>query len=127
MADTIVAAQDLKDFQLINSGTSGTYPQGRFALVFQQDGNLVLYLQEGGGVIPPTRQALWASNTNGGGGQRCPMQDDGNLVIYDGRNNPVWASGTNGNPGAYGKMQDDGNFVIYDSGDNPLWATGTNR
>ena len=52
------------------------------------------------------------------------MQTDGNLVIYDNRNNPLWASNTNGENGNYILiLQKDRNLVIYS---HPIWATGTN-
>jgi hypothetical protein len=49
------------------------------------------------------------------------MQNDGNLVIYDGSGAPVWSSGTWGNSAARAVVQDDGNFVVYDAGWQPLW------
>ena len=90
-------------------------PNGRFRLVLQQDGNLVLY--EG-------NHPHWASGTHGQAVQRCVMQGDGNLVIYGFSNNPIWASGTHGNPGSFLVVQDDRNVVIYKP-NHPVWATGT--
>jgi hypothetical protein len=90
---------------------------GRFRVVLQNDGNLVVYNCE--------NNPLWASVTNGQSVSRCTMQTDGNLVIY-GYNDPLWASNTYPNPGAYLDMQNDGNLVIYLPGGRPLWATGTN-
>ena len=51
---------------------------GRYTLVLQGDGNLVLYknFKDGG------RRPLWASGTEGKPAQICAMQDDGNLVLY---------------------------------------------
>ncbi|HEV2787192.1 MAG TPA: GDSL-type esterase/lipase family protein, partial [Solirubrobacteraceae bacterium] len=45
---------------------------GRYRLVMQKDGNLVLY--------GPSGRALWASNTRGRGSHHVRMQADGNLV-----------------------------------------------
>jgi len=90
-----------------------------FRLVFQDDGNLVVYDNQ--------NRALWASGTNGQAASQCIMQTDGNLVIY-GYYNAIWASGTNGWWGAYLDMQNDGNLVIYYpvSYTDAVWATGTN-
>lgn len=59
------------------------------------------------------------------------MQEDGNLVVYNGNDwtpqHAVWASGTNGK----GKkphlfvMQADGNAVVYDAHNHPMWASDT--
>ena len=91
---------------------------GRFQLKFQSDGNLVLY--KGG-------SALWASGTNGDGGDRVIMQEDGNLVVYKSDGNPVWDTNTDGssNYNANLTVQNDGNVVIYRSGGGVAWASGT--
>ncbi|MDI1483666.1 matrixin family metalloprotease [Polyangium sp. y55x31] len=91
---------------------------GRFQLKFQGDGNLVLY--QGG-------SALWASGTNGKGGDRAIMQEDGNLVIYKSTGQPVWASGTAGSSNYYANLavQNDGNVVIYRTGGGVAWASNT--
>lgn len=88
---------------------------GRFTLVQQSDGNLVLY--ENGG------KALWATGTDGTAGSVAVMQEDGNLVVYTDDGKPVWDSGTWGHPGAWLAIQDDGNVVIYES--KAIWDTGT--
>ena len=53
------------------------------------------------------------------------MQNDGNLVLYDGNNTAIWSSGT----GGYGVspykavMQNDGNLVVYDANQYALWTS----
>jgi lysozyme len=89
---------------------------GRFTLVQQSDGNLVLYQNDAG-------KALWSTGTNGTDGRVAVMQEDGNLVVYTGEGKPVWDSGTWGNPGAWLAIQDDGNAVIYTS--KAIWDSGT--
>jgi hypothetical protein len=89
---------------------------GRFTLVQQSDGNLVLY-KEGKG-------ALWSTGTYGGPGRVTIMQGDGNLVMYSLAGKPIWASNTAGHPGATLAIQDDGNVVIYAG--KAIWWTGTN-
>lgn len=88
---------------------------GRFTLVQQGDGNLVLY-QAGGG-------ALWSTVTSGSQGRATVMQEDGNLVSYTPDSKPVWFSKTSGNPGAWLAIQDDGNLVIYAG--KAIWSSGT--
>jgi hypothetical protein len=106
-------------------GTQWTSCDGRFGLIMQTDGNLVLY--EGPCVGTKCGTPLWASNTVGCGGCAA-MQEDGNLVVYDGAGrlsgHASWASGTNGNSGAVLALQNDGNLVIY-SGSTPIWASNT--
>lgn len=97
-----------------DQGTSSC--DGRFTLVQQSDGNLVLYSNKEG--------ALWASGTDGTDGRVAVMQEDGNLVVYTPEGKPVWDSGTWGHPGAWLAIQDDGNLVVY-SGGKALWDSGT--
>jgi len=88
---------------------------GRFDLVMQSDGNLVLYL---------AGWPLWDAGTHGHPGAWMALQDDGNLVVYSSGDVPLWSTETHGHPGAHLAVQDDGNMVIYD-GSWPLWATWT--
>lgn len=88
--------------------------RGRGAnLVFQTDGNLVLY--------GPGKQVLWATNTNRSGISRLAMQTDGNLVIYDNSGQPVWTSGTQGNPGAWLEVRSGAAAVVGRRG--VLWSS----
>ena len=105
--------------QALTRGQSLVSQDGRFTLIMQGDGNLVLYWSGGA--------SRWASNTAAHAVSQVIMQSDGNLVIYasDGKT-PLWASGTSGHPGAWLVLQDDGNLVIYSPGSKALWATGTN-
>ena len=92
---------------------------GRFELVYQGDGNLVLD-QQG--------TAIWASGTHGRAPGLVVMQHDGNFVMYDANNVPIWTSdGSYGHAGAWLIVQDDGNVVIYSEGGTALWNTGTAR
>jgi lysophospholipase L1-like esterase len=89
---------------------------GRYRLVMQHDGNLVLY--------GPSTRALWASNTVGSNADHLRMQGDGNLVIYGPGDRPVWSSNTAGHPNSFLTVQNDGNVVIYSNG-QAIWSTGT--
>jgi hypothetical protein len=96
---------------------------GRYQLVLQSDGNLVLYGLRGrvlGG-------ATWASGTDGQAATQAVLQNDGNFVVYGslGRvlGGATWASGTDS--GTTLIMQNDGNLVLYNSNGEAVWATDT--
>ncbi len=109
--DTIYPGQWLGMHQELRSAND------RFALVYQADGNLVLYRDDS--------QPLWASQTAGTSVGQAVMQDDGNFVIYDAHGNGMWHTGTNGNPGAVLTLQEDGNLVVYTASGVPIWSSGT--
>lgn len=111
-ADTLPSGASLAPNEHINSQS------GRFQLILQDDGNLVLY-------DLPSGSALWASGTNGQSVATCIMQTDGNLVLYSPSGAAVWASNTYGNSGAYLVVQNDGNVVIYTPSGAAVWATNT--
>lgn len=85
----------------------------RYRLLYQGDGNLVLY-------DDVDRTALWASNTTGTAGQAI-MQFDGNFVIYDAQGAARFTTNTAGNPNAFLAVQNDGNIVVYRSDGQPVW------
>lgn len=97
----------------LSTGQQIKSPDGRFRLVQQSDGNLVLYSGS---------TALWASYAFGSNFTTY-FQADGNLVTY-GPSGAVWNSGTNA-IGARLALQNDGNLVIYDLNDRVVWATNT--
>ena len=112
LGDRIQSHREMQEGSFLQSG------DGRFKMVVQGDGNLVIYQSD---------QPIWASNTGGKGspGFKLAIQSDGNVVMY-GRNAPIWASNTNGvGTGSYTLvMQNDGNLVLYDQ-NAPIWASGT--
>lgn len=89
----------------------------RFKLIYQCDGNLVLY-------FVTQDKVLWSSKTDGTSPGYLIMQGDGNLVIYDSNGKVVWASNTDNHPQAYLVVQNDGNAVIYWNG-KAIWETKT--
>jgi hypothetical protein len=107
---SMVAGQSLGVGQSLNSC------DGRFRLILQTDGNLVLY--KNGSI------ALWSTVTSGQSAHFAPMQSDGNFVLYSTSLQPLWNSGTANFPGAFLALQNDGNLVIYRNG-VALWNTGT--
>lgn len=96
-------------------------PDGRFRLIYQTDGNLVLYRDD-----RRVSVSLWATGTNGRALGVVVMQRDGNLVMYDEENNALWASGTDGNHDARLRVQSDGDVVIH-IGDRQVWHTKTGQ
>jgi hypothetical protein len=89
---------------------------GRFELIMQSDGNLVLY--EGS-------KALWATGTNGKDGYAMWMQTDGNFVLYNPYKTALWNSKTESHAGSTLHVQNDGNLVVYNSGGKAIWSSGT--
>lgn len=127
---------------------------GRFRLLIQNDGNLVLFdrgsrIWDAG--VRQTRQTITLPGSAGlkvtllTKGCFAAMQSDGNLVVYGstGVDEPVpgvcqanpnptpggsialWSSRTNGNPNSRLVVQTDGNTVIYTPSNNAVWATDT--
>jgi hypothetical protein len=109
---------DMQPGEVLNFGDSISSANREYTLVFQSDGNLVLYRDS-------DRLPLWASATDGHGGAVCTMQTDGNLVVYAPGPHPIWATNTSQYPGSHLVVQDDGNVVIYRPDGNPVWATHT--
>lgn len=109
---------------LLNSGESLRPGQslvaagGSYRLVFQTDGNLVIYKGS---------KALWSSRTNDKPAARVSLQADGNLVIYDDKSKAIWASWTQGSGLSRLQMQSDGNLVIYKNNGGFSWASWTNN
>ncbi len=94
----------------------------RLHLVYQTDGNFVLYCNAtpliDTGTDGPPSSADYAS-----------FQKDGNLVVY-GYNRLGWAvaswsSGTYGEGATQLALQGDGNLVIYNGSHTALWASNT--
>lgn len=91
---------------------SKVYTVGSFGVVFQSDGNLVVY--------GPNSSIVWASYTQGKGGTSCVMQNDGNLVIYNASGAAIWHTHTGGNPDAVLSLQPSGRLTITQA--RPVWA-----
>jgi hypothetical protein len=98
---------------------------GRFNLIYQNDGNFVLY--QGTTVLWSSHTAITVP-TGGYLPEQVRFQADGNLVVYDtygGVETAVWASNTSGNPGSTLNLQNDGNLVIYNAAGKAIWSTKT--
>ncbi len=90
---------------------------GEYGLIYQYDGNLVLYHHLG----QSDQKAIWASGEYSHTPGWAIMQPDGNLVTYDDSNNPYWASGTNNNPGSWLQLGDDGTLKIINNNGDVIW------
>lgn len=92
---------------------------GRYRLVQQADGNVVLYDDQ-------ERKPIFAT-MKFGRGVRTWFQKDGNLVSVDEKGRVLWNSMSNhpskSNSGSRAFLQDDGNFVVVDSRGTPLWSS----
>lgn len=90
---------------------------GRWTLIMQGDGNLVLYDRAG--------KAYWSSKTSGHYDvDVVEMQRDGNLVIHTTGGKALWTTNTFG-AGSTLVMQDDANLVIYNAEGKALWSSKT--
>ena len=110
----IVPGNALRSGARLVAGEALTSLNGRFRLLYQPDGNLVLYDDTDG-------TAAWNTGTAAGGAGQAILQSDGNFVVYDAQGNPAFFTGTGGNPNARLVLQDDGNIVIYNASDQPVW------
>lgn len=106
-------AQNIYNGQNIEQNKKYWSGNNQYYLLFQNDGNLVLYNRAG--------ISMWDSRTSGRG-TKAIFQDDGNLVVYTSGNSVAFSSNTNGRRADKLTIQDDGNLVIYNR-TNPLWAS----
>ena len=111
----VVPRDTLQSGGRLLSGQSLTSSNGRYRLVYQTDGNLVLY-------DDVERTIPWASGTAGTSAGMALMQGDGNFVVYDAQMNGLWSTGTAGNANARLALQSDGNVVVYRADGVALWG-----
>jgi len=104
--------------QVLRAGQSLTSANGKYSLIYQADGNLVLYSNI-------DREVKWASDTQGVPAGAIMMQRDGNLVMYDTVLNLIWSTGIC-HPGSRLIVQDDGNIAIYRPDNQLVWAMPSN-
>ena len=112
-------AGTLFGLQQLTAGQALVSPAGRFTMVVQGDGNVVVY--------DSAQRALWSSRTWGQPGARLQMQADGNPVVYTASRQATWHPATYGNAGARLVVQDDGNLVVYAAGGRALWSSRYGR
>lgn len=99
-----VPATVVKPGAQLNSEAWVLSPNRQFKLIFQKDGNLVLYKAAG--------DFVWNTGKLAPGGS-VKMQPDGNLVTYDIQSKAIWSTGTHGKPNSFLAVQDDGKVIVY--------------
>lgn len=89
---------------------------GKYYVVFQKDGNLVVYNNW-------NRSAVWNSGTANKGATHCIFQPhDGNLVIYN-RNGAIWDTSTYGCGADELRLSNEGELYIYNkSANESVWS-----
>jgi len=141
-ADSNLVMRDLwsGDAVIWSSGTAGTSAD---RLVFQSDGNLVLYAGT---------TTVWQTSTSGKGAVQFLIRRDGSLALYAAESMPVWASTSGSVVSTTGRsylvpgqaltagqsvysidgrfrltLQTDGNLVVLDRWNDhvALWSTNT--
>ena len=88
-----------------------TSARGRYKLLLQDDGNLVLYAPSG---------PIWSNHRFDT--QYAIMQRDGNFATYARGNIANWSTATSGKGGKRLVVQRDGNLVLY-AGTKALWSS----
>lgn len=99
------------DAATLRPGDGVRSPDGRFRLIHQHDGNVVLYGPSG---------AVWSTGTAGAHTARLVFQYDGNLVLYRTDGQPLWHTATHAR-GDKLAVQNDANLVVYDD-EQAIWA-----
>jgi hypothetical protein len=114
--DTLKLGEELNQNEPLKSA------DGRYELLLQDDGNLVIY-----GATDPDRnnkRVIWESGTVGSGATRLVLQsEDGNLALYDADNKAVWATNTNQGKATHLFLHNDGRLELYEGTTACLWKT----
>lgn len=108
----------MKPRYVLHAGQKIETANRKYRLVFQSDGNIVLYNNVSG-------KAIWASRTVGKNPDRLVFQTDGNVVLYSASGKALWNTRTAHKGSAALILQQDGNLVLYASNGRPLWNTET--
>ncbi len=103
---------------VLNPGNSIASPNGWYILIYQTDGNIVVY--QGATVV-------WAGNcwhtcNNWGFAGAATMTASGNFVVTNSYNDAVWMSET-ASSGAFLALRDDGEIVVYATNGDWLWSS----
>lgn len=106
----------LRSGERLFPGQQVSSPSGSARLLYQLDGNLVIYSDRG---------ALWHSGTEGAALGMVTMQGDGNLVLYTADGQAVWASDSHGYDNAYLSLDDAGTLRVVSQHGVTLWWSST--
>jgi len=113
--DTLKSGEELNRNEPLKSA------DGRYELLLQDDGNLVIY-----GTTDPdhnNKRVIWESGTVGSGATTLVLQGDGNLVLYDADFNKVWATNTNQGKATHLLLSNEGCMELYQGTTACLWKT----
>src|ERR1700761_1677786 len=97
----------LSQGQALQPGDQLTATNGLFYLIYQTDGNLVMYNWLN---VP-----YWATMTNGHSAGQAIYQTDGNFCVYDANNVCVWATMVYNYGNGTLTLQNNGNLVIFET------------
>jgi len=122
---TLASADTVQTGEYLVDDTKIVSPNGKYSVVMQKDGNVVLFKGNGASAT-----SVWATNT--AGNNNLPHQlkflIDGNLILYDSQSHVLWRTYMNypniAKPNRL-IIQDDGNLVIRDLVNTELWSTNT--
>jgi hypothetical protein len=89
---------------------------GRFKLVYQMDGNLVLYWGT---------SAMWSSGSAGTVPGSMTFNSGGTIYVSDAAGTTRYGSGSYPGAGSRLDMQNDGNLVVYRANGTSAWASNT--
>ncbi len=105
---TLGAGDFLDPGEMLAADGSIWSQDGTFQLTYQSDGNLVLYRLNPGA----DRSVLWASGTHGRAADRCYMNPDGQLQLFDRDDTLYWSS----HPGGSGRRAHHSRLKLYNRG-----------
>lgn len=109
--DTLNAGQKLAPGQKLVSAN------GRYSLVYQGDGNLVLYDEN--------LKSIWSATFARQSAGECVMEADGNLCLYSSARTLYWSTRLSQSGQNRLVLQDNRNLVIFRSDNTPVWASNT--
>ena len=110
IAAASVVVDAVKGTVELTPGKFYTPPNKQYVLVFQTDGNLVVYHYNS--ATNKAYDPVWNSGTHGNSGAKCYLQSDGNLVIYNSSMTALWNTHTNGKRRATLYIKDDGEISV---------------
>lgn len=93
------------------------YTATGYTLVFQNDGNLVLY-----NLKNSSKEVVWATGTNGTA-ETFKALKNGNFALFNSKNEQIWSTKTSGRNRLV--LEEDGNLVVYSLRDEIVFQTET--
>ena len=109
---------------LCTAGQGLVAANGDAQVIFESNGDFVLYRVLRDGAVAHSRWEMRATDRSAHPGGRAVLQTDGNFVVSDARGKVMWASGTT-NAGHHMVLQNDCNLVLYGATHEALWYSGT--